>query len=222
MKKIITYIIIGFVLAGGGYFIWRDATTLKGGASVEGAPVMSSGGEKAVATTTATTTVAGSDEKVKAAALNTPDFIKIVIDPGITGAAREKLIADIQEVITMLNGNVMNPAAWTQLGILRQNAKDYSGATLAWNFASKLSPQNSVPLLNIANLYGYYLHNNAKAEEYFKKAIVAEPKNGYSYFKTYEFFTDIGNVVKARAVLEQGVAAVPTDKQLKAVLDSLK
>lgn len=221
MKKIITYLIIAVVLAGAGYFIWRDVSAQKGRGTVSEVKA-ENGKDVATATTTATTTTAKPAAKVTETALNVPDFSKITIDPSITGIVKEKLIADIQKVIVILKGNSMDSTAWIQLGILRKNAKDYDGAIAAWEFANTLSPQNSVPLLNIANLYGYYLHDNAKAEEYLKKAIAAEPKDGYAYFKSFEFYTDIKEPAKARAVLEQGVAANSTDTQLKAVLDSLK
>lgn len=214
-KKIIILSILVLVVIGAGYLIRRDYRNL---AATAPAKI-----EKPVRENIATSTAPKTEKKVSPViSLNIPDFKKITIDPSITGTAKEKLTADIRAVITTLDGNVMNPAAWIQLGILRQSAKDYDGAVVAWNFSSTLSPQNATPLLNIANLYGYYRHDNAKAEGYFKKAIAAEPKNGYAYFKAYEFYTDINDLAKARAVLEQGVAANPGDAQLKAALDSLK
>ena len=218
MKKIITYLIIVVALAGAGYFVWLDMTNISeieegntvANEDLSNEGVVNNDSDKS------------EEDNVQEISFNIPDFKKIFIDNSIGNTDKLKLTADIQDVITSLESNVMNPTAWTQLGILRQSAKDYEGAIKAWEFAHTLSDQNAIPLLNIANTYGYYLHDNAKAEEYFKKAITAEPKNGYAYFKAYEFYTDINEGAKARAVIEQGVAANPTDKQLEAVLNALK
>lgn len=214
MKKIIIYLIVAAVLAGAGYFVWRDMATPEAGESVNNKPAMETGGK--------TATITGEKpEEVKEISINVPGFDKITIDAGITGTAREKLTADFDAAIKMLKTNSLDTIAWNQLGILRQNAKDYSGAIVAWQFVSELSAQSATPLLNIANTYGYYLHDNVRAAEYFKKAIAADSKDGYAYFKAYEFYTDINESAKARSVLEQGVAANPTNTQLKATLDFL-
>jgi tetratricopeptide (TPR) repeat protein len=216
-KKIIIYLAVAVVFVSAGYFIWQDLKVpqMKEGADDNQSAASTNEGKAA------TTTAVKSVDKVPEISLNIPDFKKITIDASIMGAEREALTADIKEVIKNLEGNTMNPAAWTQLGILRQQAKDYNGAIAAWKFAGEISAENAIPLLNIAGTYGYYLHDNIRAEEYFKKAIATESKNGYVYFKTYEFYADIKEFAKARAVLEQGITAIPTDKQLKAVLDSL-
>ena len=69
-------------------------------------------------------------------------------------------------------------ALWINLGTLRKEAEDYSGAIVAWNYAaSRLADKNPIPYANLGDLYANFLHDKAKAETNYLKAIAIYPQN---------------------------------------------
>ncbi len=134
------------------------------------------------------------------------------------GTAPE-IISQIQELSRTLKDNNDYLQGWLQLGILRKNIGDLEGAAETWQYATIIRPESSTAYLNLGDLYGYYLRDNQKAEEYLLRGIKAEPSNVYTYYKTYEFYTDTNQSQKARQILEQGIAANPqTSESLKTLL----
>ena len=132
-------------------------------------------------------------------------------------------VQKINEAVGLIKDNYNYLQAWLQLGLLRNSVKDYEGAIEAWKFATILRPQSSTAFLNLGDVYGWYLHDNVKAESYLLAGIAAEPKDVYSYYKTYEFYMDImKDAVKARKILEQGIAENPdSSEDLKQALNNL-
>ncbi len=137
--------------------------------------------------------------------------------------ADESIVSEIKKLIPLIRGNYDFRDGGINLGIYREKIKDYDGAAEAWEYASAIRPFDPVPLINLGDLYGYYVHDNQKAEEYFLKAIEAKPNEAYSYYRAYEFYMDISETVKAKSVLERGIAADPAGSgDLKAALSNLK
>lgn len=124
-----------------------------------------------------------------------------------------EIISQIQELSRTLKDNNDYYEGWLQLGILRKNIGDLEGAAEAWQYAVVIRPDSSTAYLNLGDLYGYYFHDNQKAEENLLKAIKIESANIYAYQKTYEFYADINQPGKARQILEQGIAANPDASQ---------
>lgn len=127
--------------------------------------------------------------------------------------ADPKIVSEIKELSQTLKDNNDYYEGWLQLGILRKNIGDLEGAAEAWQYAAVIHPDNPTAYLNLGDLYGYYFHDNQKAEENLLKAIKIEPANIYAYQKTYEFYADTNQPEKARQILEQGIAANPDTSQ---------
>jgi|SRR3989338_3892426 len=133
--------------------------------------------------------------------------------------ASNENVEQIKFIIQALKDNNDYFQGWLQLGILRKNVGDWDGALEAWKFTAVIRPDNSIAYLNLGDLYGYYFHDNQKAEENLLKAIEVEPVNIYGYFKTYEFYTDTNQPEKARQIIKQGITANPnTSQQLQSIL----
>src|SRR3989344_5920346 len=196
-----------FALSASGWFIWRDlnkensevALTDPSGTQTEEKPA-------------STTTENGAPKEVPK-----EDLLKAKM-PSLTRAipadASPAAIQKINEAIGLIQGNYDYLQAWLQLGLLRNSVGDYEGAIEAWKFATLIRPQNSMAFLNLGDLYGWYLKDNIKAEQYLLAGIAAEPNIVYPYYKTYEFYADIlKDAVKAKKVLQDGIASNPDSSQ---------
>ncbi|MBI2039021.1 MAG: hypothetical protein HYT22_01945 [Candidatus Niyogibacteria bacterium] len=141
----------------------------------------------------------------------------------IPADANADAVSKITAVIKTLTENYDYLQGWLNLGIFRKAANDYNGAIEAWKFATILRPKSSTAFLNLGDLYGWYLKDNAKAEQYLLAGIAAEPNSVYPYYKTYEFYVDImKDTAKARKVLQDGIASNPDSSQdLKTALSNL-
>lgn len=147
----------------------------------------------------------------------------ITFDASFSEDARLAATQNINELVSTLKKNVNNLDAWINLGTYRKIIGDFEGALQAWEYAGKISPQNSVSFSNLGDLYGYYLKDNQKAEENFLRAIKNSPNDIYLYFKTVEFYRDVmKDTEKARDIVQQGITANPDSQDLKALLNSLK
>src|SRR3989344_6205930 len=174
-KTILSVLVFVLVAATAGFYVWRDFNA----ENIE--PLNSETGKQT--------------EKPKSAEPKITEIPELnrttAISAGVSEETYKQLVLDISEVSETLKGNYDYPQGWLQLGILRKQAGDYEGAVEAWNFAGLLRPQNATSFLNLADLYGYYIHDNKKAEESFLKAVSAEPKNGYPYFQAAKFYNDV-------------------------------
>lgn len=218
-NKIFFVIFILVVVAGVGYVIWDDlrqseVTTPK----IEPEKV-----DNVATTTTAETSVETDALSVLRAKM--PDLDRrVIVGADISPADKEKRLAEIAKLSAELEEKIDHYNGWMQLGLLRKSVEDFEGAIAVWEFTAFMQPHIATSFMNLGNLYGYYLHDNVKAEEYFLKAITADPKNIATYFVAHKFYLDaLNDIVKAKAVLERGIKANPdTSKDLQAVLDSLK
>ena len=109
------------------------------------------------------------------------------------------------DIKTQLAQNPHSYDAWLQVGLEWNMIEDYEGARLAWDYATKLVPSNAVAFGNLGFLYGYYLHDNIKAEHNFKTALYNAPQELYIYHQAFEFYRDVlKDKAKARALAGEG------------------
>ena len=119
-----------------------------------------------------------------------------VLPPGIPDLERKvnfdkaspvnlKQITEISKTLKSLPASSIH---WLELGLLRKLIGDYEGAILAFEYASKLNPNDYLLYSNIGNIYHYYLKNYPLAEKYLKLAI---EKGGASYPATYKDLYDL-------------------------------
>ena len=114
---------------------------------------------------------------------------------------------------------------WIQLGLYRKNIGDYDGAQQAWEYAGLIRPENSLSFGNLGMLYGYYLKDNIMAEKSFIKATKNDKTLIYLYAQFASFYHEVlKNDTKAKAILEQGIAANPgpASQDLQNLLKNLK
>jgi len=154
-----------------------------------------------------------------------PDLNKeIKITADMSEDAKRIATAKIQDLSSHLKKDNDNLENWLVLGVYRKMIGDYEGAKEVWEYASAIRPQNSISFNNLGELYAYYLKDNAKAEENYKKAIENDPSAIYIYRNFFDFYRYFAkDTAKARAILEQGIAANPsTSSDLKNLLINIK
>lgn len=220
-KKILFIVFVVIVLGGTGYYL-----SLKNRQSF--APA--SNGQESVKQATSTINVGGVTiegsgdmsgvkiEKIETTQDNRPAIRyplpdldrKVDVPASISDEAKKIATAKIAEISGRLKQNSDSLEDWLLLGIYRKMVGDLEGAVEVWEYAGKIRPSNSVSFNNLGDLYGYYLKDPVKAEENFKKAIANGPEQIYIYRNFYEFYHFVvKNDAKAKAILEQGIAANP-------------
>jgi len=141
----------------------------------------------------------------------------------IPSGTTENIKQNIISLSNDLKTNIKSFSLWTNLGLYRKLAGDYEGAKQSWEYSSLLRPRFALSFLNLANLYGYYLKNNIKAEENFLKAIEAEPTEIYSYISASSFYTDVmKDKIKAVGIINKGIENNPKSEELKTILKEIQ
>ena len=140
----------------------------------------------------------------------------------IPDSVRQRERDEIERLNSGLTKDPSNAALWLGLGLYRKESGDYEGARLAWEFAYHLQPKNSVIAENLGVLYGYYLKNGLKSEEFFLAAIALEPSSIHLRLRLFELYRDVfQDRVKARASIEEALTDNPRNEQLTALLREL-
>lgn len=114
-------------------------------------------------------------------------------DPGIKNfppAAIEQNKNRLKELAGRLQKDPGNFDMWLDVGQLKKFFNDYNGAIDALEYAKIVSPENPLAYYNLANVYGLYLHDYPKAEEYYLKAIDYGTNLDYTYLGLAEFYRD--------------------------------
>ena len=116
---------------------------------------------------------------------------------------------------TQLKANPNDPSGWIGLGIYQKMAGDYQGAAISWTYASRLNTKDYVSLADLADLYANFLHDNTKAEMYYKQALQNGPTQENLYVQLAEFYQlDLADKTKALATVNQGLTALPNNANL--------
>lgn len=203
MNKKFLYILGGLIIIifGRGFFLFQEEkdepleiTDISdfedSGGSVEVVPILEDGTEIAFPDL---------DREVFFAE-NTPDDYRIKMEENI-----RSLQDELKKNNRYLDG-------WINLGLHYKEIGDYKGAEEAWLYAGFIGPAQSVSFGNLGVLYGYYIHDNEKAEKYLLKAIEISPKDLYLYQQAADFFREgLRDPVKERKILEDAIANAPTE-----------
>ena len=226
MKKKILFIIFGLAVCGGLGFYFYKNLSLKTQDNVAGGQSNSSSSQTAGNTVNiGGVTVQGEGDmsgvKIEPvfitntkSAVNVPlpDLNRAIkITANMDENAKKIATAKIQDLSSQLKKDSDNLENWLVLGVYRKIIGDYEVAKEVWEYASAIRPQNSVSFNNLGELYAYYLKNNKKAEENYAKATENDPSAVYIYRNFFDFYRYVAkDPVKARALLEKGIAANPT------------
>lgn len=147
----------------------------------------------------------------------------VVIPTGFSLEDAALIRARINKLIDAIEKNPSNGALWADLGMARKGIEDYEGATDAYQYALKMMPNNAVTAENLGVLYGDYLRNYPKAEEYYRLSIAIDKTAPHRYLRLFELYRySLQNSTKAQAILEEGLRAIPGEPSLQALLDEFQ
>ena len=112
---------------------------------------------------------------------------------------------------------------WIQLGLLKKVIGDFEGARDAWEYASLISPKNSLSFANLGELYWRYLHVYPKSEINFKTSIQNDPTSVGTYVSLSDmyFYSFKEKSDFADDILLQGIAVNPHSMDLTKALARL-
>ena len=148
--------------------------------------------------------------------------INFAVDLSIGVEEQKRITEKITSLQQKLKGDPNFYPGWIDLGSYRKMIGDYVGSVMYWEYALRLNSKNYIVYGNLADLYAYYIHDNAKAEVNFKKAIENSPQQIYLYFQAAYFYRDVlKDTDKAKAIVRQGIKANPLSAELESLLNSL-
>ena len=155
-----------------------------------------------------------------------PDLSRAVTSYGSVKISPNAIIVatgKIKELQAILQKNPADFSSWLNLGIYQKMGGDYEGATLSWQYASKLASTDYISLGNLGNIYAYFIKDNIKAEMYYKKAIQNGSTQKYLYIQFAEVYRDLfHDNLKALDVINQGLSKIPNDADLLQIKTSIR
>ena len=220
-KNLIWILLLALILIGVGFFFFQSPRTLKQEeVKQQLPPVSGTGAYDAKGNPVPVTPLPIG----KASLPPAPDMSGPIVFPsGYHPEDKITVIEKIESLRKILADNPANVAAWVELGSYWKLIEDFKKAESAWKYAAEIDTVNPVPLGNLGFLYGYYIHDNAKAEEYYLEALQRGPDQIYLYFQIAEFYRDVlKNITKAKQILDQGIAKNPSDTSLRKFKETLK
>ena len=166
----------------------------------------------------------GTPQKTLKLAADSPSLNRAIIIPASFSPADASLIKEsIAKLITAIKKRPDNGALWAELGLKRKGIEDYEGAKEAYEYALKLMPNNAMVADSLGVIYGDYLKDYTKAVRYFRLAIDIDPSANYRYMRLFELYQyALKDNGKAKAILEEGLRAIPNEPSLQALLETVK
>lgn len=116
---------------------------------------------------------------------------------------------DLNVLLVALGKDPFNINDWITVGIIKKFFNDYEGARDAWEYVTILYPRDPLAFENLGNLYALYLHDNAKAEYSYKKAIENNSLEPSFYIALADFYKNfLGDNSKAIDTLLSGLEKI--------------
>ena len=139
-------------------------------------------------------------------------------------AGNEAAVKELKDLSLQLKSEPNYIQGWLQAGILRKYLGDYEGASLAWQYAALIRPNDYIAFSNLGDLYHYYLHDFPKAEKYLRKAVDLKPDYVAGYKNLFDLYAlsykEKTNL--AEPILLEGIKKNPSDTYLQGILNSYR
>ena len=136
----------------------------------------------------------------------------------------EAAVKELKDLSLQLKNEPNYLQGWLQVGILRKYSGDYEGASLAWQYATLIRPNDYIAFSNLGDLYHYYLHAFPKAEKYLRKAVDLKPDYVAGYKNLFDLYAlsykEKTNL--AEPILLEGIKKNPSDTYLQGILNSYR
>lgn len=228
-----TIVIVVLIL---GFLAWQERAGSVAGIPSPESPASSTSLSTASAASSSTSVVISSNGKIVSApagytitqipiasssAAQAPSYrTPLVFASSVPADQRADLQSEFAATQSALDKNPQDFNTWIQLGVIRKEAGDYTGAAADWSYMSALYPTNQVSNANLGDLYTNFIPDYPKAVAAFKAQLANDPTDEYIYIDLYDLYTNqypqpTSSIV---ALLKQGLAAIPNDPQMTALL----
>lgn len=112
---------------------------------------------------------------------------------------------------------------WLEIGLFWKSGGNFEAAREAWEYVDAISVNNNIAQINLGNLYVRDMVDLEKAESWYKKALISEPKYPVTYFQMAEMYLyGFKDRNKAINIAKQGLRELPNDDSLKSLRDVLE
>jgi len=198
-KKLTIYSVSLLLLALGSFFIYKDIA--KNNFKIADLNTNSSG----VASTSVDSVVPAGTVKLDCSKFS--DFLnRSFVFPGNFNAETQNSYSErINKLVSSLKSNCNSFGTWLDLGQWYGSIGDYDAAKFAWETASQMEPNSFLPYHNLGNLYGFFVKDMKKSEEYYFKAIDKDLNSLNSYSDLADLYLYGGQPQKAIDLLKGGL-----------------
>lgn len=134
--------------------------------------------------------------------------------------ASQSLKQKIEEISADLKKDKNNFDLWLDLGSYRKIIGDYEGARLTWEYLAAVNPNYTVPLINLGDLYQFYLKDYSLADDYMQRVISKTPTSVDAYYRLYSLYalSYQEKINEAPKILLQGLSVNPKSVELMIML----
>jgi len=148
--------------------------------------------------------------------LEKPSLNRTFVVPDSYPAQAAKLMTEkIAGLISDLKKDSSSYENWSDLAMRFKMIGDYKSAEEIWVYLSKAAPKAPDAFINLGDLYTYYLHDNAKAEPMFLKAVADAPRSVEGYRRIVDFYVTARNdKASAMKFLKNSIGKYPRDRSL--------
>ncbi|MBI2021217.1 hypothetical protein HYS99_01745 [Candidatus Giovannonibacteria bacterium] len=199
MNTKLTFIIILIlvVLAGAGFYIYKDFTSID-----RSSTSINNNEERPEGTASISPVTEVKEDPANGKSAAAPDLSKITITS-----------AEIEKIKKLIVINPIYYEAWLELGILLKNAGDYANAAEAWKYAAILRPTEYVPHHNLGDLYRFYVKNYPEAESHWLRSVSIQPDflQGYTNLSDLYRYSYKEKSSEAPKILLDGLAKNPNN-----------
>lgn len=113
---------------------------------------------------------------------------EVAFGPTIPEEARDVITSNVTRISTQLTRYPYDGNQWMNLALQYYQANDFAAAERVWTFIASMVPANVTAFENLGRLYHFEYKKYEQAEEYFKKAIEANPDRKEAYFELFDLY----------------------------------
>jgi tetratricopeptide (TPR) repeat protein len=228
-RNVLIGIVVVLVIALLGYFDWQERQT--------SAPALSTSTTTSATSTGTSINVSGSGATTTSTGYTvtpiysssgspTPPNYKtqLTFPAGTNAAVEAQYQSQFASIQTTLATSPYDYPSWIQLGIVREETGDYTGAAADWKYVTEIYPQGPTAFADLGNLYATYLNENSQAITDYKEAIKLDPTHEETFYQNLaQVYINEGDTADAKATLEEGISAQVIGYQnLQEMLNSMQ
>lgn len=230
-RTVVIGIVVVIVVALLAYFAWQEKQASEAPAAVStstpATASTSTGAAVNVSATTSTTVGGYTITPITASGAPTPPNYEaplVFSDQTLSADEETAIQSEFAQAQAGIKANSTDYGSWIELGTLRMEAGDYSGAAADWNYVTELYPNDPTAYANLGNLYASYLNEPSQGIADYKEAIKLDPTQEVSFYQNLaQIYINEGDTADAKAVLEQGInAQVSGYQNLQTMLQSIQ